>query len=85
MTDRGGNRGLLALLAAHAVCCGGILLVAVWGVSLGGIIAWLADGGLAWGLAAALAGGGLYAWRRQFVRRLPHEVHEPETDSRNTV
>ena len=44
--------GLVGLIVAHAVCCGGILLAATGG--LAGASAWFLEGGAVW-LALALA------------------------------
>ncbi len=44
--------GPTALILAHAVCCGGIVLVATGALS--GMGAWLLEGGLTWLLAAAV-------------------------------
>ena len=42
--EPGGGR-MVGLLAAHVVCCGGIVLIATGAV--GGLGTWLLDGGLA--------------------------------------
>ena len=56
--------GRTALILAHAVCCGGIVLVATGALS--GMGAWLLEGGLTWLLAAAvLTAAGLLLWRRR--------------------
>ena len=58
---RGGPTGLIL---AHAVCCGGLVLVATGALS--GMGAWLLDGGLTWLVSAAvLAAVGLFLWRRR--------------------
>ena len=58
---RGGATGLILV---HAVCCGGLVLVATGALS--GMGAWLLDGGLT-GLVSAtvLAAVGLFLWRRR--------------------
>lgn len=57
------RRGPTAMILVHAVCCGGLVLVATGALS--GMGAWLLDGGLTWLLAAAvLAAAGLFLWRR---------------------
>lgn len=56
--------GPTTLILAHAVCCGGLVLVATGALS--GMGAWLLEGGLTWLLAAAvLAAAGLFLWRRR--------------------
>lgn len=56
--------GPTALILAHAVCCGGLVLVATGALS--GMGAWLLDGGLTWlVLAAVLGAAGLFLWRRR--------------------
>ncbi len=56
--------GPTALILAHAVCCGGIVLVATGALS--GMGAWLLEGGLTWLLAAAvLTAASLFLWRRR--------------------
>lgn len=46
--------GLAWLLAAKAMCCGGLLLAATGALSLGGLASWLLDGGIAWLAGTAL-------------------------------
>ena len=46
MSNGSGGGGFLALALAHAVCCGGLVLVATGAV--GGLGAWLLDSGLTW-------------------------------------
>ncbi len=56
--------GPTVLILAHAVCCGGLVLVATGALS--GMGAWLLEGGLTWLLAAAvLAAASLFLWRRR--------------------
>lgn len=57
--------GVAGVLAAHFVCCGGLLLVASGAVSLAGLASWLTGGGLIWLAAAVLAVVGIILWRRR--------------------
>ncbi|MFQ5623047.1 MAG: hypothetical protein ACE5FS_06590 [Paracoccaceae bacterium] len=38
------NGGMAAMAVVHAVCCGGILLVATGALGLGTVVAWLGSG-----------------------------------------
>jgi hypothetical protein len=61
--DSGPRRGAWpALILAHVVCCGGLVLVATGAV--GGLGAWLLDSGLAWLGAGGIAIAVLLLWRR---------------------
>ena len=63
MADEPKGRVVAGVLAAHVVCCGGIVLVATGALS--GVGTWLFDGGLIWlGAAAVLVAAGLMLWRR---------------------
>ncbi len=75
----------MGMLAAHVVCCGGLMLVLTGALS--GVGTWLADGGTTWLLVAALVAiAGFALWRRQ--RRtacaVPLEPAEPETRPRHS-
>lgn len=61
------GRGIAWVMAAHVVCCGGILLVASGAVGLAGITGWLLDGGIIWVAAVILAIVTIYLWRRGVV------------------
>ena len=63
MSNGSGGGGFLALLLAHVVCCGGLVLVATG--ALGGLGAWLLDSGLAWLGAGGIAIAVLLLWRRR--------------------
>ena len=64
MEKEPGGRGMVGVLVAHVVCCGGIVLVATGAV--GGLGTWLANGGTTWLLlAAVVAIAGFALWRRQ--------------------
>jgi membrane protein implicated in regulation of membrane protease activity len=53
-----------ALILAHVVCCGGILLFVTGILTLNAIGAWLLDGGLIWLGAGGIAIAVLLLWRR---------------------
>ncbi len=55
------GRAWPALILAHVVCCGGLVLVATGAV--GGLGAWLLDSGLAWLGAGGIAIAVLLLWR----------------------
>ncbi len=60
------GKGLLPLILAKLVCCGGLVLVLLGGGALSGIGTWLLDEGLVWLVAAIAASAvGLLLWRRQ--------------------
>ncbi len=82
--EPGGGR-TVGMLAAHVVCCGGLMLVLTGALS--GVGTWLFDGGLMWlAVAAAVAVTGLALWRRQRRRAcaVPLELAEPETRPRHS-
>ena len=82
--EPGGGR-MVGILAAHVVCCGGIVLIATGAV--GGLGTWLADGGTSWLLVAAVVAiAGFALWQRQRRRAcaIPYEPAEPETPSRHS-
>ncbi len=65
MADDPKGRVAAGVLAAHVVCCGGLVLVATGALS--GFGAWLLGDGLAWlaVAAGAVAAAGYVAWRRR--------------------
>ncbi len=79
------GRGMIGVLVAHVVCCGGIVLVATGAAA--GLGTWLVDGGAAWLLVAAVVAiAGLALWQRQRRRAysIPCEPAEPETRPRHS-
>jgi len=53
MPEEPNGRGLVWLLAAKVVCCGGLLLAATGALSLSRLAGWLLDGGyVRFGIAA---------------------------------
>ena len=65
--EPGGGR-MVGLLAAHVVCCGGIVLIATGAV--GGLGTWLLDGGATWlAMPALVAAAGLLLLRRRNHQR----------------
>ena len=79
MSNGSGGGGLLALLLAHAVCCGGLVLVATGAV--GGLGAWLLDSGLAWLGAGGIAIAVLLLWRRRRSCRAVSDRPTPHMDA----
>ena len=71
MPEEPNGRGLVWLLAAKVVCCGGLLLAATGALSLSSLAGWLLDGGYVWFGIAALALAMFCLWRRQRTER-PH-------------
>lgn len=73
MPEEPKRRGLAWLLAAKAVCCGGLLLAATGTLSLGGLAGWRVDSGIVWFATAALALTLFYLWRRYRIERRSQE------------
>ncbi len=85
MNDEPKGRVAAGVLAAHVVCCGGIILVVTGALS--GVGAWLLDGGLAWiGLVAIVAAAGYFLRppRERPACAAPLEPAAPETQSRRS-
>jgi uncharacterized membrane protein YfcA len=59
------GQGLVLLVAAKIVCCGGLLLAAAGVISLAGIASWFLEGGYIWFVAAVLAIVAAYLWRQR--------------------
>ncbi len=68
-----------ALILAHVVCCGGLVLVATG--ALGGLGAWLLDSGLAWLGAGGIAIAVLLLWRRWRRRGAVSDRPAPRMDA----
>lgn len=77
--------GLAWLLAAKAVCCGGLLLAATGAFSMGSLAGWLLEGGLAWLAGAALAIALLYLLRRHRAEATAPRDPEQESGSRSAT
>ncbi len=69
-----------ALILAHVVCCGGLILVATGAV--GGLGAWLLDSGLAWLVAGGIAIAVLLLWRRWRRRGAVSDRPAPRMDAK---
>ncbi len=85
MDNEPGGRGMVGVLVAHVVCCGGAVLVLTGALS--GVGTWLTDGGATWLLVAAVVAiAGLALWQRQRRRAcaIPCEPAEPEPPSRHS-
>ena len=82
MPEEPNGRGLVWLLAAKVVCCGGLLLAASGALSLSSLVDWLLDGGYVWPGIAVLAGALLYLWRHHPVERRLPELHKQKTELR---
>ena len=79
--EPGGGR-MVGLLAAHVVCCGGIVLIATGAV--GGLGTWLADGGTTWlAVPALVAAAGLLLWRRRKGRAETEWTNQGRGRARN--
>jgi membrane protein implicated in regulation of membrane protease activity len=75
--------GLVGLIVAHTVCCGGILLAATG--SLAGASAWFLEGGAVWlalalAAIAVIAAGALY---RGVRRGCPARRSDPQPQNRD--
>ena len=73
------GRAWPALILAHVVCCGGLVLVATGAV--GGLGAWLLDSGLAWLGAGGIAIAVLLLWRRRRSCRAVSDRPTPHMDA----
>ncbi len=76
---------MVGVVAAHVVCCGGIVLVATGAAA--GLGTWLLDGGAAWlAVPALVAIAGLALWQRQRRRAcaVPLEPAKAETRPRHS-
>lgn len=68
-----------ALILAHVVCCGGLVLVATG--ALGGLGAWILDSGLVWLGAGGIAIAVLLLWRRWRRRSAMSDRPAPRMDA----
>lgn len=87
MDDPKPRFGMVGLVVAKVVCCGGLVLVLVGSGALSGVGAWLLDQGLTWlVVAGVLAAAGLLLWRRRRRRALavPLERAAPEARPRRS-
>lgn len=79
MSDGLRSGGLIGLIVAKVVCCGGLILIATGALS--GIGAWLADAGVLWLVAVGIAVVAvILLWRRRNSRGTMgpssgHQVH----------
>ena len=79
--EPGGGR-MVGLLAAHVVCCGGIVLMATGAV--GGLGTWLLDGGATWlAMPALVAAAGLLLLRRRKGRANTEWTKQGRARARN--
>jgi hypothetical protein len=76
--------GFVALILAHVICCGGIVLVATGVLTVGGIGVWLLDGGLIWLGAGGLAVAVLFIWRWQKSTGTASNVSRRQTETVDT-
>ncbi len=76
--------GFVALILAHVVCCGGIVLVATGVLTVGGIGAWLLDGGLIWLGVGGLTVAVLFLWRRRKSTGTASNVSRRQTETVDT-
>ena len=67
------ERGLVWLLGAKMVCCGGLVLAASGALNLASLAGWLLDSGVVWFSAAGLALAMIYLWRRQRAKQARSE------------
>ena len=68
-----------ALILAHVVCCGGLVLVATGALS--GLGAWILDSGLVWLGAGGIAIAVLLLWRRWRRRSAMSDRPAPRIDA----